>query len=77
MCCILDICYLNASIKYWNAGKSKERPKMGSDAASDCQMASVRPSLSPLFSGPLQRYYLRQEPGALAPLADICAGGVR
>jgi len=46
---------------------------MGSDAASVCRMASVRPNLPPLSSGPLRRHYLRQAPGAVAPHAGICA----
>ncbi len=53
----------------------KAQPEVGSDEASDSQVASARPSLSPLSSSPLRRHNLRQEPGAVVPHAGICAGG--
>ena len=55
--------------------KPQAQPDVGSNAALDFQVGPARPRLSSLSSKSLERYYLRQEPGALVAHAGICAGG--
>ena len=56
------------------APESKPPPELGSDEANDRRMASATPNYSSLSSTALWRYDPRQEPGALAAHAGICAG---
>jgi hypothetical protein len=57
------------------APESKPPPELGSDEANDRRIASATPNYSSLSSTALWRYDPRQEPGALAAHAGICAGG--